>query len=63
MADFGRLANEIAIQYHQEQEKLTPNLGRKNSKNINDALNQNLVPNFFIQTSSQKSNRSNIIVS
>ena len=54
MADFGRLANEISIQYHQEQERLA----LKNSENLIQS-NQN----FFVQTSSIKSNRLHTIVS
>ena len=54
MADFGRLANEISIQYHQEQERIS----NKNNENIN--LNDQ---NYFIQSSSIKSNRSHTIVS
>lgn len=69
MADFGRLANEISIQHQQEQEKLTPHVGRRNSNKTNEnnfQNNQNAqspIQNFFIQTSSIKSNRSHALVS
>ena len=54
MADFGRLANEISLQYQQEQEKI--------ATKTNGTPLQN-VQNNFIQSSSIKSNRSHLIVS
>jgi hypothetical protein len=51
MADFGRLATEISIQYQKEQEKISS----KNNANISQTDQ-----NFFIQSSSIKSNRSHV---
>ena len=72
MADFGILANQIAMQHHQEQERQTirqpTSANNFHNSNMNNQ-NQNFqagftdVPTIFVQSSSVKSNRSNKIVS